>query len=276
MGQRVRVDFQRGLGSNSIMRHSFWTIACALSLWLILIAVPARSEPSLVTKSPPQFSGLLESGPSAGDNGDSHAGLSASLSARAQAMEKLSPAGRSDFLIGAEDVLDISVWRNVDLSKTVQVRPDGRISLPVVRDIVAVGKTPVQLAEEITARLREYVQNPVVAISVKEVNSYNVFLLGEVAKPGRYPLKSRTSLLQGLTMAGGFTTAAARNQVVVFRIERNGEGEQLLRASYDEIVLGSGAGQNIELKPGDTIVVPSEAMVVFPGLNHSEELPPRQ
>jgi polysaccharide export outer membrane protein len=176
-----------------------------------------------------------------------------------------------DYLIGAEDILDISVWRNGDLSKTVQVRPDGRISLPVIRDIMAVGKTPVQLADEITAKLREYIQNPVVAISVKEVNSYTVFLLGEVAKPGRYPLKSKTSLLQGLTMAGGFTPVAARNQVAVFRAGENGEAEQVLRASYDEIVLGGMVGQNFELRAGDTIVVPSEAMVVFPGTTNGQE-----
>jgi polysaccharide export outer membrane protein len=212
----------------------------------------------------------LEAGPSTGDNRDSRAAVPASIPARAQAIQKLSAASSIDYLIGAEDVLDISVWRNVDLSKIVQVRPDGRISLPVVRDVMAVGKTPVQLADEITAKLKEYVQNPVVAISVKEVNSYTVFLLGEVVRPGRYPLKGRITLLQGLTIAGGFTPVAARNQVVVFRTGENGTGEQMLRASYDDIVLRGGIGQNIELKAGDTVVVPSEAMVVFPGMSKGE------
>jgi polysaccharide export outer membrane protein len=108
-----------------------------------------------------------------------------------QVMEKLSNAVSSEYIIGAEDVLEITVWRNVDLSKVVQVRPDGRISMPIIRDIMAVGKTPSQLAEEMTNKLKEYVQNPVVAASLKEVNSSNVFLLGEVAKPGKYPLKSK-------------------------------------------------------------------------------------
>ena len=111
-------------------------------------------------------------------------------------------------------------------------------------------------------RLKEYVQNPIVAISVKEVNSYSVFLLGEVVRPGKYPLKGRVTLLQGLTIAGGFTSVAARNQVVVFRAGENGTGEQMLRASYDDIVLLGGISQNIELKAGDTVVVPSEAMVI--------------
>ncbi|WP_447597837.1 polysaccharide biosynthesis/export family protein [Nitrospira sp. Nam80] len=179
-----------------------------------------------------------------------------------QTIEKLSNIVSDAYTIGAEDVLEITVWRNQDLSKTVQVRPDGRFSLPVIRDVLAVGKTPSQLADEITRKLREYVQNPVVAISVKEVNSYSIFVLGEVVKPGKYPLKSRTTLLQGITIAGGFTPVAARNQVVVFRFGENGT----LTSSYDDIVLRGVIAQNLELKAGDTVVVPSEAMVVFPGV----------
>lgn len=188
-----------------------------------------------------------------------------SAASPAQAIEKFSNIVTDAYTIGAEDVLEITVWRNQDLSKTVQVRPDGRFSLPVIRDIVAVGKTPSQLADEITRRLKEYVQNPVVAISVKEVNSYSVFVLGEVVKPGKYPLKSKTTLLQGITIAGGFTPVAARNQVVIFRFGENGSGMQTLTSSYDDIVLRGGVAGNLELKAGDTVVVPSEAMVVFPG-----------
>ena len=182
-----------------------------------------------------------------------------------QAMEKLSNIVTDAYTIGAEDVLEITVWRNQDLSKLVQVRPDGKFSLPVIRDVVAVGKTPSQLADEITRRLKEYVQNPVVAISVKEVNSYSIYVLGEVVKPGKYPLKSKTTLLQGITIAGGFTPVAARNQMVIFRFGDNGSGMQTITSSYDDIVLRGGISGNLELKAGDTIVVPSEAMVVFPG-----------
>lgn len=181
------------------------------------------------------------------------------------ALEQFSNIVTDAYTIGAEDVLEITVWRNQDLSKLVQVRPDGRFSLPVIRDVVAVGKTPSQLADEITRKLKEYVQNPVVAISVKEVNSYNIFVLGEVVKPGKYPLKSKTTLLQGITIAGGFTPVAARNQVVIFRFGTNGSGMQTLTSSYDDIVLRGGITGNLELKAGDTVVVPSEAMVVFPG-----------
>ncbi len=180
------------------------------------------------------------------------------------------PIGKSslivtkDYIIGPEDVLEITVWRNQDLSKAVTVRPDGRISLPLIGDVEAVGRTPVQLTEVISARLKEYKENPSMAIVVLEVNSYAIYVLGEVAKPGKYPLKSKTTLLQGITIAGGFTPVAARNKVVVFRFSENGRGEEKIKASYDDIVLRDGSDQNIELKPGDTIVVPSETMVLLP------------
>ena len=185
--------------------------------------------------------------------------------ASAHMTDTLTNAVSSEYIIGAEDVLEITVWRNVDLSKIAQVRPDGRISMPIIRDIMAVGKTPSQLAEEMTNKLKEYVQNPVVAVSVKEVNSSNIFVLGEVAKPGKYPLKSKTTLLQGITIAGGFTPIAARNQMVIFRFTESSTGMKRLTASYDDIVLRGGITENFELKSGDTVVVPSEAMVIFPG-----------
>ncbi|MBK9949167.1 MAG: polysaccharide biosynthesis/export family protein [Nitrospira sp.] len=180
-------------------------------------------------------------------------------------MDKLSNAVSSEYVIGAEDVLDITVWRNPDLSRQVQVRPDGRFSMPIIRDVIAVGKTPTKLADEMTNRLKEYVQNPVVAVTLKEVNSSNIFLLGEVANPGKYPLKSKTTLLQGITIAGGFKETAARNQIVIFRFTDVAPGLKRFTASYDDIVLRSGIADNFELKPGDTLVVPSESMVVFPG-----------
>ena len=183
----------------------------------------------------------------------------------AYVMEKLSNAVSNEYIIGAEDILEITVWRNTDLSKTVQVRPDGRISMPIIRDIMVVGKTPTQLAEEMTSKLKEYVQTPVVAVSVKEVNSSNIFVLGEVVRPGKYPLKSKTTLLQGITIAGGFTPISSRNQMVIFRFTEKAPGSKTLTASYDDIVLRGGIAQNFELKSGDTVVVPSEAMVVFPG-----------
>ena len=183
----------------------------------------------------------------------------------AQAQEKSSLIVTTDYIIGPEDVLDIAVWKSPDLSRTVQVRPDGRISLPLIGDVVAVSQTSAQLTEEIATRLKAYMESPAVSIVVKEVNSYAIFVLGEVVKPGRYPLKSKTTLLQAVTLASGFTPVASRNKIVIFRFANN-EGEPLMKikASFDDIVLRDGTNQNIELKPGDTIVVPSESMVVIP------------
>ena len=169
-----------------------------------------------------------------------------------------------EYIIGPEDILEITVWKNADLSKEVQVRPDGRISLPLLGDISAVAKTPVQLTEEISTGLKSFMESPTISILVKEVNSYQIYVLGEVNKPGKYPLKSKTTLLQGITVAGGFTSMAARNKIVIFRFSKDGEGLTKLKASYDDIVVRDGSSQNMELKPGDQIVVPSETMVVLP------------
>jgi len=185
----------------------------------------------------------------------------------AQASEKMEKAlliVTPEYFIGPEDVLNITVWRNVDLSKEVTVRPDGRISLPLIGDITAVGKTPAQLSEDISTKLKEYKENPQVSIMITQVNSYVIYVLGEVAKPGKYPLRSKTTLLQGITIASGFTPTAARNKIVVFRFAKDGAGQVKIKASYDDIVLRDGSNQNIELKPGDQIVVPSETMVLVP------------
>ena len=181
-----------------------------------------------------------------------------------QTDEKTSLIVTQDYFLGPEDVLEITVWKNADLSKQVTVRPDGRISLPLIGDITAVGKTAAQLSGDISAKLKEYKENPSVSILVKEVNSYVIYVLGEVLKPGKYPLKSKTTLLQAITIASGLTPNAARNKIVVFRFTKDGGGRIKMKASYDDIVLRDGTIQDVELKPGDQIVVPSETMVLMP------------
>lgn len=232
---------------------------CATVLSVLLV-LPALSQSASVTKKP--MTETPVSGP---------VSVPAPEPSPSLTVEKSSPVEKSslivtrDYIIGPEDVLEITVWRNQELSRQVQVRPDGRISLPLIGDVTAVGKTPMQLTAEISTKLKEYKESPTVAIVVKEVNSYAIYVLGEVGKPGKYPLKTKTTLLQGITMAGGFTPIAARNRLVVFRFNDNGNnGSEKLRASYDDIVLRDGSQQNLELKPGDTIVVPSETMVLLP------------
>jgi polysaccharide export outer membrane protein len=181
-----------------------------------------------------------------------------------QVNDKSSLIVTQDYIIGPEDVLDITVWKNSDLSKTVQVRPDGQISMPLIGDVSAVGRTTGSLRSEIASRLTAFMENPTISIVVSQVNSYAIYVLGEVVKPAKYPLKSKTTLLQAITLAGGFTPVASRNKIVIFRFGKDGEALQKIKASYDDIVLRDGSQQNIELKPGDQIVVPSETMVIIP------------
>jgi polysaccharide export outer membrane protein len=165
----------------------------------------------------------------------------------------------SEFLLGPEDILEVVVFRNNDLSRTVVVRPDGMISMPLIGDVQAAGLSADQLAERIAKRLKEFKENPAVSVSVKEINSYNVFVLGEVAKPGKYQLKSYTTLLQAISLAGGFTPFAAKNKLQVVRHISNGDGawkEVRLAMPYDDILRGRGDPDYFMIKAGDTIVVP--------------------
>ena len=166
-----------------------------------------------------------------------------------------------DYIIGPEDVLEISVWRNPDLSREVMVRPDGKISLPLIGDVKAVGRTTVELRDDITEKLKSYKENPTVAIVVKAVNSYYFYVQGAVAKVEKLPLLSRTTLIQAITLAGGLNPDAVRSRITIFRLG-DGAAPQKLVVSYDDIILRG--AENVELKPGDTIVVPSETMVLLP------------
>jgi polysaccharide biosynthesis/export protein len=165
-----------------------------------------------------------------------------------------------DFLLGPEDVLDIVVWKNEDLSqKGVVVRPDGKVSMPLIGDIVASGRTANQLASQIAARLKEYKDNPNVTVSVREVNSYYVYVLGEVAKPGKYQLKSNATVLQAVAIASGFTLYASKNKMQVIRNVPGDDGrtrEVRIPARYDDLVSGKGEVGNFFLKTGDVVVVP--------------------
>ena len=170
-----------------------------------------------------------------------------------------SKSSNTEFVLGPEDVLEVVVWRNQDLSRVVIVRPDGMISMPVIGDVQAAGLTADQLAERITTRLKEYKENPTVSVSVKEINSYNVFVIGEVAKPGKYQLKSYTTILQAISIAGGFTPYASRNKLQIVRHITNGNGgwrEVRLAMPYDDLLKGQGDPEYIMIKAGDTIIVP--------------------
>jgi polysaccharide export outer membrane protein len=159
-----------------------------------------------------------------------------------------------NYLIGAQDVLDVSVWKEPELSKQVPVRPDGKISLPLLNDVQAAGLTPTQLAEQITAGLNKYMTSPQVTVIVSQINSQRVYILGEVARAGAYILLPGMTVLQALSNAGGFTVFSDVKNVHVLR-QVNGK-QQKLAFNYKEVISGKRTEQNIELKPGDTIVVP--------------------
>jgi polysaccharide export outer membrane protein len=160
-----------------------------------------------------------------------------------------------EYVIGSEDVLEIMVWRNEILSRPrIVVRPDGKISLPLVGDIHTAGLTAKQVKEDIEKRLKEYEELPNVTVIVAEINSYYIYILGEVTRPGRYQLKSNISVLQAVSLAGGFTNWASPNSMVVLR--RNGEKEEKIKVRYKKIISGSRPEDNIVLKPGDTIIIP--------------------
>lgn len=164
-----------------------------------------------------------------------------------------STTGDPNYVIAPQDVLDVSVWKEPDLTRAVPVRPDGKISMPLLNDVQAAGLTPEQLAKEITNGLRKFVNEPQVTIVVSQINSQRIYILGEVNRPGAYPLLPQMTILQGLSSAGGFTIFANVKNVYVLRTE-NGK-QQKYPFNYKDALAGKHLEQNIPLKSGDTIVV---------------------
>jgi polysaccharide biosynthesis/export protein len=159
-----------------------------------------------------------------------------------------------DYIIGPFDVLEVVFWRDKDLSAEVIVRPDGKISLPLLNEIEAGGLTPEQLRGRILERARRYIEAPTAAVIVKEINSRRVFIMGEVVKPGTYPLAGPTTLLQLIATAGGMREFADTEHIVVMRTVA-GRPERL-RFNYKAILKGKDLTQNVELTAGDTVIVP--------------------
>jgi polysaccharide export outer membrane protein len=159
-----------------------------------------------------------------------------------------------NYIIGGQDVLDISVWKEPDLTRSVPVRPDGKISLPLLNDVQAAGLTPAQLASQITDSLKKFVTNPQVTVIVSAINSQRVYILGEVNRAGAYPLLPQMTVLQALSSAGGFTQFANPKKIYVMRTS-NGKQEKY-PFNYNDVIKGKQSDENIVLKPGDTIVIP--------------------
>jgi len=163
-------------------------------------------------------------------------------------------ADSDQYVIGPEDVLYIHVWREDALSRTVPVRVDGNISLPLVHEVKAQGLTPLKLKENLTERFKEFIENPNVSVTVMEANSFKVYVSGQVKSPGVYRLRSETTLLQIIPVAGGFTEWANQKKILIIRKE-NGK-EKRITVNYKKILKGDSPDSNTVLKAGDTIIVP--------------------
>lgn len=164
-----------------------------------------------------------------------------------------SDLGLAEYRIGPEDVLDVLVWKNPDLTRTVSVRPDGRISLPLVNDVMAAGLTPMELRAVLAKGFAEFVNDAEISVVVKEIHSFKVSVVGMVKTPGRYELRGPVTILEALALAGGTTEFAKRDRIAVFRQVRG--RWQRYGFDYTNVIL-DGADQNFPLRPGDIVVVP--------------------
>jgi len=172
----------------------------------------------------------------------------------AAAADTAMPAIGQSYLIGPGDVLEISVWKEEALTKLVTVLPDGKISFPLIGETMATGKTVAQLKDEIETRLARYVPDPVLSVSIYQMNSLNIYVVGRVNKPGRFALNANADVLQALAMAGGLNSFAKRGQIKVFR--KQDGNTKIFDFDYDDVTDGKKLDQNIQLVRGDVIVVP--------------------
>lgn len=159
------------------------------------------------------------------------------------------------YVIGTDDVLSINVWKEPEVSRTVPVRSDGRISVPLAGEVQASGETPRQLEKDLAAKLRSFISNPEVTVMVTEVKSQRFNILGQVSRPGTYPLTNASNVLDAIAMAGGFRDFAKEKSIYVLRQNPDG-GESRLPFNYKEVIKGKNPAQNVKLQPRDTIVVP--------------------
>jgi polysaccharide biosynthesis/export protein len=161
----------------------------------------------------------------------------------------------SSYVIGVDDVLAINVWKEAEVSRSVPVRSDGKISLPLVGELTAGGQTPLQLEQEITKRLANYISEPEVTVIVQDSKSQKINIMGMVARPGSYMLTGSATVLDAIAMAGGFKDFAKQKSIYVLR--ENGDGtEKRLPFNYKEVIKGRNSEQNVRLLPRDTVVVP--------------------
>ena len=180
--------------------------------------------------------------------------ISTILSCGTKTIEQSIPPPSTEFVIGPEDVLKINVWEEKNLSLSVPVRVDGKISLPLIHDVYVVGLTPTELKDELTKKLSKYIENPTVSVIVEEINSLKFFVVGNVKRSGVFELDREVNVLQAISKAGGFTEWAKKSKLKIFRKHRG--VEKIIKINYNKIVSGKHPELNIPIQPGDTIVIP--------------------
>jgi polysaccharide export outer membrane protein len=161
----------------------------------------------------------------------------------------------SDFVIGNDDILAINVWKEPDLCRSIPVRSDGKISLPLVGEVLAAGRTPLQLEQDIAGKLQNFITAPEVTVMVEKINSENFNIVGQVTKPGSYALALAPTVMDAIATAGGFRDFAKQRGVYVLR-QNPGGGETRIAFNYKDFIKGKNPGQNVRLQPRDTVVVP--------------------
>jgi polysaccharide export outer membrane protein len=174
---------------------------------------------------------------------------------RAYSVTPAASIAAPNYVIGPDDVLSVVFWRDKDMSCDVVVRPDGKISLPLVNDIQAGGLTPSELRDAVNAAARRFVEEPSVTVVVKQINSRKVFITGQIEKPGPYAINGPTTVVQLISLAGGLKEFTDGKRILIMRTDK--AGRQVARVfNYREVLAGKNLEQNIELQPGDTVVVP--------------------
>lgn len=182
------------------------------------------------------------------------AGPTTAATTQTQSKQALPAADDTNYVIGPEDVLVVSVWKEPEVSGAVNVRPDGKISMPLLNDVQAAGLTPMALKNDITEKLQKFISEPRVTVMVTATNSQRVFVLGEVGRPGTLPLSPNMTVLQAISASGGLTPFANQKKIYVLRTEAGKQTKHMF--NYKEVVKGENEAQNIQLRAGDTLVVP--------------------
>jgi polysaccharide export outer membrane protein len=233
-------------------RHPFESRAILAGVLLVLLAVAAPTVWSQAGSSSNPPKPVIPTNPAEPPNAVANAAQPAVPDAPVPRVANVRP---DSYIIGSDDVLSIIVWKEPEISQRVPVRPDGMISLPLLGEIKARGLTPVQLEEEITDLLKKLMSDPQVTVIVGQVNSLTFNIVGQVMKPGYFPITRPITVLDAIALCGGFRDFAKQKKIYVLRKAADGN-EERLKFNYKEVIKGKNMAQNVVLQPHDTLVVP--------------------